>query len=129
MKPKIKDRLAWQQAELLMQPALIRVLDTIRKHLETSGWKGSYETVQTPYPGYLLKLERDAREVSVDIWDLCYQICFRDYSPTHADGETREVEIDTNLIDDAGEVDWNRLDRKTRDIIEDLFANLNPTES
>lgn len=128
MKPKITNQLAWQQAELLMQPALIRVLDNIRKRLETSPWKGSYETLQTPHPRYLLKLEHEGREMSVDIWDLCYQICFRDYQPAHAEAETREVEIDTDLIDEAGDVDWVRLDRKTRDIIEDLFANLTPTE-
>lgn len=124
MKPKIKNQLAWQQAEILMQPAFIRVIDNIRKQLETSIWKGSYETIQTPYPGYVLKLEHNGQQVTINIWELCYQVCFQDYQPTHAANETQEVEIDTSLIDDTGDVDWDKLDRKTLDLIEELFANL-----
>lgn len=32
-----------QQAERLMQPALIRVVDNLRKRLETSDWRGDYQ--------------------------------------------------------------------------------------
>ena len=31
---------------MLMQPALIRVIDNIRKQLETSGWRGTYHETQ-----------------------------------------------------------------------------------
>ncbi|MBD2670081.1 hypothetical protein H6G70_13420 [Arthrospira platensis FACHB-439] len=124
MKPKIKNQLAWQQAEILMQPALIRVLDNIRKQLETSIWKGSYETHTTPYPGYVLKLEHNGQQVNIDVWDLCYQVCFQDYQPTHTPDQPQEVEIDTSLLDNTGDVDWDKLDRKTQDLIEKVFANL-----
>ncbi len=31
MKPTFKNRLAWEQAQILMQPAMLRVVDNIRK--------------------------------------------------------------------------------------------------
>lgn len=124
MKPKFKDTLAWQQAEILMQPALIRVLDNIRKQLEDSSWEGTYEDVQTPFPGYLLCLKRGEEEHQFNVWELCFEICFQNYSPTHAAPESRDVEIDSSLIDEEGEVDWNRLDEKAKQLVQDIFANL-----
>ncbi|MEL6602708.1 MAG: hypothetical protein AAFP20_05715, partial [Cyanobacteria bacterium J06614_10] len=35
--------LARAEVEQLMQPALIRVIDNIRKQLEDSSWQGTYE--------------------------------------------------------------------------------------
>lgn len=124
MKPKITNMVAWQQAELLMQPAFLRTIDNIRKQLEQSNWKGTYEEVQYPYPGYLLRLQYQDREMSVNLWEICYQVCFLNYQPTHSELESQEVEIDTSLIDETGDVDWERLDAKTKDVIEKLFANL-----
>ncbi len=46
MNPKFKDITAWEQAQLLMQPAFIRVLDNLRKQLENSLWKGTYTEIQ-----------------------------------------------------------------------------------
>jgi len=43
MSPKITDTVAWQQAELLMQPTFIRIIDNIRNQLDESAWKGTYE--------------------------------------------------------------------------------------
>ncbi|CAD5933104.1 hypothetical protein PCC9214_01418 [Planktothrix tepida] len=127
MRPKIKDPMAWQQAELLMQPAFIRLLDNIRKQLDESIWTGTYQEIQDPFPGYRLDLEHNGQKVSIDIWELCYQICFQNYRPTHAAQESLEVEIDTTLIDqETGDVDWQKLEDKTRQIIEDLFARLTP---
>jgi hypothetical protein len=42
IKPKFGDAQSWDLANLLMQPALIRTIDNIRKQLETSTWKGVY---------------------------------------------------------------------------------------
>lgn len=169
MKPHFKDTLAWQQAELLMQPAFIRLIDNIRKQLDLSNWQGSYQDVQiwsegvseatkaqvqqlqaeletaepeqaaeiertladlpTPFPGYLLCLKHQDQQVTVDLWELCYQICFRNYADLQSLVDTETVEIDTSLIDDeVGEVDWNRLDDKARTIVERVFAEL-PTAS
>lgn len=124
MKPKFKDMTAWHQAEVLMQPTLIRTIDNLRKHLENSTWQGTYREIQEPFPGYKLDLELGDRQETIDIWELCYQICFRNYQPTHAPQESYEVEIDTSLFDETGEVDWIRLDAKAQSIIADIFNNL-----
>lgn len=124
MKPKFKNSLAWQQAELLMQPCLIRLLDNIRKYLEDSPWEGTYENVQQPIPGYHLSLKHGQNEVSFDLWELCYQICFMNYTPTHAEAETKEIEIDTSLIDEDGEVNWTQLEIKAKKLVQDMFYSL-----
>jgi len=125
MKPIIKDQVAWEQANILMQPALIRVIDNIRKQLDESVWQGTYEEVQIPYPGHQLCLQHNDQKITVEIWDLCYQVCFRNYQPTHAPQETFEVEIDDQLFEEeTGEVDWNKLDNKAKQIVQQVFANL-----
>ncbi len=160
MPPKITNPTAWQQAELLMQPAFIRVVDNIRKLLDVSDWKGTYQDVliwppdtsaetkaavtrllqeletatpekaveirealahlPMPHPGYHLCLQRQQQQVSIDLWELCYQVCFLDYSYLSND----VVEVDTSLIDETGDVDWNALDAKTKKLVEQVFANL-----
>lgn len=133
MKPKFKNTLAWEQAQILMQPCLIRVLDNIRKELEQSDWQGKYEEIQEPYPGYLLRLKNGEKLISIDIWELCYQVCFRDYNPpqVHFLNEATmgdyEVDIDTRLINEIGEVDWHFLETKAQNVVGKIFANL-PTD-
>ena len=162
MKPRFADIQTWQQAETLMQPAFIRLVDNLRKQLETSSWKGDYRDVMvwadgipdevkstvsqlqeqlktatpeqateieatlshlpSPYPGYELCLESGDRHVTIDLWELCYKICFQADEAGLKDD--RPVEVDTSLIDDTGEVDWNRLDDKTKDIVSQIFENL-----
>ncbi|MDJ1180571.1 hypothetical protein PJF56_17055 [Roseofilum sp. BLCC_M91] len=124
MRPKFKDTIAWQQAELLMQPSLLRVVDNLRQVLETSHWQGTYEEVQDPYPGYVLCLKYQDEEVQVNLWELCFRICFLEYAITHSPYESQEVEIDTSLIDDMGNVDWTKLEEKTKQAIAELFENL-----
>ncbi|BAY19554.1 hypothetical protein NIES21_54170 [Anabaenopsis circularis NIES-21] len=159
MPPKITNPIAWQQAELLMQPAFIRVVDNIRKQLDASAWQGTYHDVliwppsttdemkalvtgllqemesatpeaadeirdtlsrlPMPHPGYHLQLQRQEQKVSIDLWELCYQVCFANYSP-----ENDIADIDTSLIDELGEVDWQHLDNKTKDLVAQVFANL-----
>lgn len=158
MKPKFATIVAWQQAELLMQPTFIRVIDNLRKQLEQSTWQGTYrdapvwadntpETVKAtviqlqeqlktampeqaediqqalsklpiPAPGYELCLKQDDRQFNVDLWELCYQVCFL----PHADDQP--VEVDPSLLDETGEVDWNQLDDKTKALVEQIFENL-----
>ena len=43
MKPKFKDINAWEQAQLLMQPAFIRVVDNLGKQVALSVWEASYQ--------------------------------------------------------------------------------------
>ncbi len=125
MKPKFKNPEAWQQAELLMQPALIRLVDNIRSQVEPANWTATYQEVQTPIPGYLLCLERNGEQHQFDLWEMCYKICFRDYAPTHAPGETAEVDIDTSLIEaETGDVDWQQLEVKAKRVVTEVLAGL-----
>ncbi|ERN41305.1 hypothetical protein KR51_00021060 [Rubidibacter lacunae KORDI 51-2] len=127
MKPKFADAEAWEQAQLLLQPAYIRLLDNLRKQLEGSSWKESYRKVDFPIPGYELCLGRGGREIAVNLWDLCFKVCFRAYPPLFADDDAEyvEVEIDTNLFDpETGNVDWQRLDTKAQVRVEEVFARL-----
>jgi hypothetical protein len=128
MKPKFKNLLAWEQAQLLMQPAFLRVLDNIRKQLELSAWKGTFEEVETPMPGYRLHLIYGDRSVTIDIWDLCFQICFLHYPPLVPDANP-EIDIDTALLDETGDVDWQSLETKAQRVIQRLFASLPPADA
>lgn len=130
MKPKFKTILAWEQAQVLMQPAFIRILDNLRKELEESQWKGTYKEVTEPVPGYRLCLTNRECLVEIDIWELCYQVCFRNYNrpPQHFfnpnDDTSREVEIDTRLLDAMGTIDWHLLEAKAQQLVKEIFANL-----
>ena len=159
MPPKITNSTSWQQAEVLMQPAFIRVIDNIRKQLDISDWKGTYQDVLTwsanttdetkalvtqlvqemetatpiqaeeirktlaslpmPHPGCHLLLQRHGEQVNIDLWDLCYQVCFLNYS-----SENTAVDIDTTLIDEYGDVDWQYLETKTQELVKQVFASL-----
>ncbi|OKH27303.1 hypothetical protein [Chroogloeocystis siderophila] len=164
MPPKITDPIVWQQAELLMQPAFIRVIDHIGKQLEGSDWQGKYEDVmvwpegttdetkdtvtqlvqrlETASPSQVVEIEQTlihlpipqleyhlclqhqgVPEVKVNLWELCYQICFRDYDPAQT-AINYGVIIDTRLIDETGDIDWQCLDLKAGQLVEQIFANL-----
>jgi hypothetical protein len=165
MPPQFADPIAWEYAELLMQPAFIRVIDNIRKQLEQSTWKGTYRDVQVwseevppeiqarvtqlqqqlvdaspeeaaaieqslahlprAYPGYELCLEQQGQHINVDLWDLCYQVCFDHYSPAKDEAIAIDTSlIDTRLIDETGDVDWQQLDKKAKQLVEQVFSQL-----
>ncbi len=130
MKPKFKTRLAWEKAQVLMQPALIRVLDNIRKQLDMSSWKGSYKEIANPIPGYILCLTQGEQSREIDIWDLCYQVCFQDYDPnpnhifSHLDRRSYEVDMDDRLLDETGEIDWQLIEAKAQKVVRNVFENL-----
>lgn len=123
--PKIPDPQTWQQAELLLQPTLIRVVDNLRKYVENSTWESTFQEVTEPYPGHAVCLQRGETTLCYSLWSLCYQVCFLNYEPElDADG-TLEVQVDTALLEpDTGEVDWQRLESKTQAMLSTLFANL-----
>ncbi len=132
MIPIFKNATDWEQAERLMQPSLIRVIDNLRKQLEESVWKGTYQDIETPYPGHLLQLIYQDHQYAIAVWDLCFQVCFLDYQAPisengdiHAENqEQKEVTIDTSLFGENGEIDWQKLESKTQTIIQTLFQNL-----
>ncbi len=155
-----------------MQPAFIRLIDNLRKQLDASSWRGTYEEapkwaegiseetkarvallrselakaeaeaalaleqalaeLPTPYPGYVLQLSYGNQQVTLDLWDLCYQICFRDYDSLTGtsrltDGSPGQaVEVDSSLLAaDTGELNWNRLDEKAQELVAQVFESLN----
>jgi len=169
MLPRITDPTIWQKAELLMQPAFIRIIDNIRQQLDSSSWQGTYHDVliwpsgitdetkiqvtqllqametaspeqieeiratlhnlPIPHPGYHLHLQRQEHQVSLDLWDLCYQVCFVNYNrEDQEEPKNSEVTIDSSLIDQLGNVDWHQLENKTKRLIQQAFADL-PTMS
>jgi hypothetical protein len=125
MLPKFANELAWQQANFLMQPIYIRIIDRIRQRSETSSWQVSYEEVQIPHPTHYLCLKSGERLLKFDLWDLCYQVCFMNYLGSHGELETQVVEIDTTPIDlETGDIDWHYLDDKASGVIARVFDNL-----
>ncbi|MCY7336903.1 MAG: hypothetical protein LH613_11925 [Chamaesiphon sp.] len=125
MQPKFVSELAWRQAEFLMQPIYIRIIDRIRQQSEVSTWKVSYEEVRDPHPINYLCLESEDKQLKFDIWDLCYQVCFLNYDGSHSELESRIVEVDTSSIDlETGAIDWMLLDNKAKAVIANIFDNL-----
>jgi hypothetical protein len=125
MQPKFANELAWQQADFLMQPIYIRIIDRIRQQGEVSTWEVSYEEVRDPQPINYLCLQSGDKQLKYDIWDLCYQVCFLNYDGSHSEIESQLVEIDTSLIDMEAETpDWVRLDNKAKDVVARIFNNL-----
>lgn len=156
---------AWEQANLLLQPALIRLVDNLRKRLEqTTDWQGqdwpvwpdgtteaqkqqvielqqqlrqakpdaavelehTLAQLPTPHPGYLLTSKHTGRQITIDLWQLQFQVCFRNYPDIDALQPEREqhVEIDADLLDVDGEVDWDALDIKAHQVVEQIFIDL-----
>lgn len=157
---------SWQQAELLMQPAFIRLIDQIRKQLDQSDWAGAYKTIETwpegttpdtqakvsqlqeqlekatleqavvleqilaqlPQPrfDYQLCLKKQDYQMEVDLWELCYRVCLINYHPLE-EQSIDEIQVDPDLIDAMGEVDWHQLDHKARQVVEQVFNQLPTT--
>jgi hypothetical protein len=120
MQPKFKDNQAYQQAEMLMQPAFIRVIDNIRKQSELSDWVSSYEEISEPYPSYLLCLKKGDTNLKFNLWELCFKICFVDYNSQ----QDNFVEIDQSLFSENGDIEWQNLEMKTQTIVKTIFEPL-----
>lgn len=161
---------SWEQAERLMQPAFIRLMDHLRHQLEQTDWASQYETLnqwppgttpeeQTivttlltlletsaslqqqeqiedqlaelpqPIPVHLLHLTKENAQVTLNLWELCYQICLQDYTPclsrsTFIEVPPAEMQADDSLFAEDGEVDWTALDQKTANVVAGAFKTL-----
>jgi hypothetical protein len=120
MHPKFKDNLAYEQAQVLMQPAFIRIIDNVRKQVESGDWNSNYEEISEPYPSYLLCLKKQNQTFKFNLWELCFQVCFIDYKYQ----QDTPVEIDLSLFNQEGNIDWQNLENKTKTIIKNIFNNL-----
>ena len=125
MKPTFKNTTDWEKADILMQPAFIRVMDNLRKELEKTNLVATYEDVQEPFPGYQLILTKENDSVSISIWEICFQVCFTDYqfSSNNSSQASIMVEIDENLFNGDNEINWQQLEIKTQQTIQTIINN------
>lgn len=73
-----------------------------------------------PSPGYELRLTDGVGDASIeaprtatlDVWELCFAVCFKDYRPQ------QPAAVDPALLDDDGEIDWLALDEKAKTLVE-----------
>jgi hypothetical protein len=117
--PKIKTQREFSQAQILMQPTFIRVVDNIRKESESLNWLISYEEIEEPFPSYIVCLQKDNHQVKKNVWQLCFEICFINYS--EAEDSNEEVKTDQSLFDQDGELNWQKLETKTKALVQSLF--------
>ena len=87
------------------------------------------EELPQPVPVYLLHLEKEQQTRTINVWELCYQICLANYTPQIERTDFVEVALnegqpDYALFDESGEVDWVRLDQKTAGVIQAAFQSL-----
>ncbi len=79
------------------------------------------ETLPKPYPVYEWKLELGEEIVTIDVWELCYKICFTsDFNPRTEAPAT----VDRSLFDEDGEVDWTELDEKAKRLVTEILSQL-----
>jgi len=122
MLPRFKSVSDWDRAQLVMQPCLIRVIDNLRKQIESSNYQATYQEVTEPIAGHQLHLSYQGKDILVlDLWQICFKICFVEYPCM------QEVEIDRQLFDEQGELSWESLENKTSRLISQIFSDLPAT--
>lgn len=70
----------------------------------------------TPTPIYHLRLTQGDRVVTLDVWELCFRLCFVNYVPD------QPVTVDAGLVEADGEIDWITLDEKAKTLITQALA-------
>jgi hypothetical protein len=105
-----------QARYLLLQQEMKEADEDLEAEIEAA-----IAVMPVPFLGYELLLHRSAAAGKLDLWHLCYEICF--INPDLA-AQNPEVEVDESLIDAAGEVDWARLEAKTKAIVSAAFGAL-----
>ena len=79
------------------------------------------ETLPKPYPAYEWRLERGDEVITIDVWELCYKICFTtDFNPQRE----AAAKVDLALFEEDGEVDWTRLDEKAKQLVMVVLSQL-----
>ncbi|MBE9222279.1 hypothetical protein IQ215_06175 [Cyanobacterium stanieri LEGE 03274] len=118
--PQFKTSLDYEKANLLMQPVYIRVVDNIRKQAEINNWDISYQEINDPFPSYILTQKKGNTTKETNIWFICFQVCFTQFELE----QNQPVEIDSNLISDRGELNWDEMEIKTQSIVKNLFDEI-----
>jgi hypothetical protein len=82
-----------------------------------------------PIPIYLLHLDKAQETRTLNLWELCYQICLADHTPEFESTGFAEIDLakvppDLSLFDALGDVDWVKLDQKTVVVVQAAFESL-----
>jgi hypothetical protein len=154
---------------LLLQPALIRLIDQLRQQMTAASWSWSYDTVELwpdtvssevrsqyttmlqaletasdeeaemiqdvletilhPVPLYRLDISLDGVDYQFNLWELCYQICLKEYVPNLSNMTVESPNLDKQTLDldlyeSSGEVDWARLNEKAKTVVSMLMIQL-----
>jgi hypothetical protein len=114
-----------------MQAEVLYLMDQIEAAEEGDRAALEYqlETLPQLISVYLLHLTKAEQTKTLNLWELCYQICLLDYVPqiectTVVEIPLEEISPDHTLLDDEGEVDWTRLDLKTAQVVQAAFQSL-----
>jgi len=79
----------------------------------------------TPFPSYHLQISIADQVYTIDIWQLCFRLCFVGYGQA-----SDTVQINRALFDDTGDIDWLQLDEAAqhlvRQTLEDIDAQASP---
>jgi hypothetical protein len=70
----------------------------------------------SPTPIYHLRLTQGERVAMLDVWELCFRLCFVDYHPG------QPVTVDAGLVEADGEIDWITLDEKAKALVTQALA-------
>jgi hypothetical protein len=89
-----------------------------------AGIRQQLAALPAPSPVYQLKLTAIAPEgseestdsqashvVTLELWELCFAVCFRDYRPD------QPARVEPELLYDDGEVNWLALDEKAKAVV------------
>lgn len=87
---------------------------------EAQALRQQLSQLPAPVPGYELRLTEGAggaataepRTATLDVWELCFGVCFTDYHPQ------QPATVDPALLDADGEIDWLALDEKAKALVE-----------
>lgn len=118
-----------------MQAEVLYLMDQIEtaEDGDRAALEDQLETLPQPISVYLLHLTKAEQVKTLNLWELCYQICLLDYIPqiertTVVEISLEEISPDQTLLDDEGEVDWTRLDLKTAQVVQAAFQALDHAE-
>ncbi|MTF38211.1 hypothetical protein [Cyanobacterium aponinum] len=119
IEPKFKNAQEYELAQVLMQPIFIRLLDNIRKESELSNYDVSYEEINEPFPSYIVAIKKENKTEKNNVWELCFQVCFNNYS----ESTTQPVTTDKTLFEEDGQLNWQTLDEKAKTLVKSLFSS------
>jgi hypothetical protein len=96
---------------------------------EQANLEAQLAALAEPIPIYLLHLDKPQETRTLNLWELCYQICLADYTPDFESTGFVEIDLDEaapdlSLFDVLGEVDWVQLDCKTAAVVQTAFDSL-----